>query len=183
MPSVQSTSTAPSPSSPPRGSAGRSIWSTRSSITGTWPKPAEPESCSGAPSVIAYPRIGSYGRAVLDLSVLVIGRVTTAANVAGSPTDRPWRWGSTPGHRSVGGLGTFAGAGARSEDGVERIVTRLRVGLLVLLDVLVPGLRIPDLQEVDRADDHTFLVQLRVTPVIGGERDPPLSVRDRKSVV
>lgn len=42
--------------------------------------------------------------------------------------------------------------------------------------VVLPGLRIPDLEIVDRADHHTVLGKACVAAVVGRQGDPALTV-------
>ncbi len=74
------------------------------------------------------------------------------------------------------GLAAFAGTRSRSDDLAERDSCCLRVVLLVRLDVGLPGLRIPDFEEIDRTDHYAVLGETRVTTVICREGDAPLGI-------
>ena len=52
-----------------------------------------------------------------------------------------------------------------------------RVSIFSLCLVLGPGVRVPNLEEIHRTDDHAFLFQVRVLTVTGRQGDPPMTVR------
>src|SRR5690606_16808498 len=66
---------------------------------------------------------------------------------------------------------------ARLEDPAQRLVSRLRVILLVLGEVGLPRLLVPDFEEVDRADHHAVPGEIGVATVVRRQRDPALRVR------
>src|SRR5947209_15536897 len=185
-PRVASTRTAPDPSECRRVRAGVSSSTQRCSRTGTCPKSPEPELSATAtpPPVWRHPsaaRADDIADAALRLES--VRRADTLA-----PRSR--RRADTLAPRSVSegtnlALGKYARVGsgrghdarARASDNVAEcfIAGRGEVlfgGLLVVL----PGLRVPNLEEVDRPDHHAVLGQVRVTTVVSRQGDPALRV-------
>src|SRR5690606_15130286 len=65
----------------------------------------------------------------------------------------------------------------RSEHARQDLLLRLRITVLVFLQVGPPGPGVPDLQPRDSADDHALLGQSGVAAQFRGDRDATLSVR------
>lgn len=63
-----------------------------------------------------------------------------------------------------------------SEDVTECFIAGRGEVLFMDLLVVLPGLRIPDLEIVDRADHHTVLGKACVAAVVGRQGDPALTV-------
>src|SRR5699024_10497502 len=99
-----------------------------------------------------------------------------------SPPARTWCRGSCTRATADRGLT----ASAQPEEGTPRspsehtgqnFFLRLRVAVLVLVQVGLPCLAVPDLQPVDRTDDDTVLGQSRIISQFRSNHDPSLPVR------
>src|SRR5690606_35365434 len=64
-----------------------------------------------------------------------------------------------------------------SEDAGQDFLLRLCVVVLVLVQIGLPCLGVPDLQPGDRTDHHALLVEPGVAPQLGRDRAAPLAVR------
>src|SRR4029077_10585372 len=123
--------------------------------TGTWPKSSGPKSF-GRTAIATTPRVGGESPA------------------PGSMSD-----GTNPTLGKSGRVGSGRGHDARacaSDDVAECFIAGRGEVLFVGLLVVVPGLRIPYLQVVDRSDHHAVLGELGVAAVVGGQRDAALRV-------
>src|SRR5947209_4634835 len=157
-PSVASTRTAPLPSECRCVRAGVSSSTQRCSRTGTCPKSFE-FSATATP-----PRTARAALAALMSVAPAPGSLSEGTNLA---LGKYARVGSGRGHD----------ARARASDDVaECFIAGRGEVLFVGLLVVVPGLRIPDLEVVDRPDHRAVLGQVRVAAVVGRQRDAALRV-------
>ena len=74
------------------------------------------------------------------------------------------------------GRGHDARARWRSNDVAECFIAGRGEVLFVCLLIVLPGLRVPDLEVIDRADHHALLGQVGVAAVVGRQCDPALRV-------
>src|SRR6266436_121119 len=174
-PMVASTSTAPAPLS-----AGAKSPRTRSSMTGT---------CDAAPSIAGSSPSSRMIRC--PCLIAVPGQVAIRATATGRCRLTPGKWrqpeatvgrGWRP-RRALGfamlalGLTQEPGVGiARSQDPWQHLLRCVRECVFLLLQVGVPGGRVPDLQPGVRTDHYAVALQRGVFAQRGRDGDPALLV-------
>src|SRR6201993_2445313 len=160
-PMVASTRTASEPSGWWRVRAGVSRSTQRCSRTGTCPKSSELSTTATPPRVWWHP---PARRADPEAAAPAPWSLSEGTNLA---LGKYARVGSGRGHDA---------RACASDNVAECFIAGRGEVLFVGLLVVLPGLRIPDLEVIDGSDHHTVLGQVGVTTVVGRQGDASLGV-------